>query len=600
MVLDLRRRSEDGIAIVVALLVTVIAFVVVTGVLAQAIHNVVQSGYGRRRLAAISAAEAGLNWYANQLSTSNLVAISTPGLGWVNPSAGCQTRPLGVDTCWYRYVGLGGAVGGSRALAGTIPEQATFEVHVLYTSQNPCQGGSPPAAKPCSMSNIPSRVSTIGHPGVATPVTGVLLLKDTTAEPFPNPAYAIVRSIGKVGNVTRSLESYVRLRAIRGGVEGGLAAISLCLAKDGKVHVQGDLAINNEAVGGVRPAAFNNAQTCQTTYSTGDLVVGSGDELILTPGASGQGSLSIRGGGITVEGNSTFQVSNDLWVEGAIRIGCSAGATCASTLNACKVSGTIQCVKDDAIGSSITLGPDAFVEGEPITCSPACPPPASFPEIIYREAEWRAAGWNPVNVNNTAGLLDELSKPTRKTVFYVMSETEGDGQCDLYFSKAKIVLQARIAVVSKCRFVFRTAGSTLTAAAGSEGSLMLISTAPEGGASTANCDPTPLTSPYGRKDVSIENEQHIQAPLFIYTPCIIWIKGNQANPSDPPGSITVPYEVQGQFVGRFMIIKNVVNLTQSNVADFVANIPGQIFRFEQDVKFIREIPEKFATADASL
>ena len=44
-----RGGEESGFAIVMALLITAIVFVVMTGILAQAIHNVVLSGYGRRR-----------------------------------------------------------------------------------------------------------------------------------------------------------------------------------------------------------------------------------------------------------------------------------------------------------------------------------------------------------------------------------------------------------------------------------------------------------------------------------------------------------------------------------------------------------------------
>jgi hypothetical protein len=60
-------HREEGLAMVTALLVTFVVFMMSILVIRQAIHNVDASGYDQRRLRSVNAAEAGLNWAYNQL-----------------------------------------------------------------------------------------------------------------------------------------------------------------------------------------------------------------------------------------------------------------------------------------------------------------------------------------------------------------------------------------------------------------------------------------------------------------------------------------------------------------------------------------------------
>jgi hypothetical protein len=62
-----RANREEGLAMVTALLVTFVVFMMSVLVIRQAIHNVDASGYDQGRLRSVSAAEAGLNWAFNQL-----------------------------------------------------------------------------------------------------------------------------------------------------------------------------------------------------------------------------------------------------------------------------------------------------------------------------------------------------------------------------------------------------------------------------------------------------------------------------------------------------------------------------------------------------
>lgn len=549
-------RREGGLAMVVALLVTAIVFVVASAIFLQSMHDVLLSGYARRRLAAINAAEAGLNWYSSRLSTQGLAGLggATGGLGWTKQSS------------WYVFPN-------SRAAAkvATSPDVATFEIHVLYTSKNPCTDAAGDAAA-CGLANVPA--------------SSHISLQDTNASRFPNPAYAIVRSIGAVGTVQRALESYVRIRAIRSIVPGVVSSVSLCLGSAAKVTVQGDLSVNNQAlVGGSPPTQFKGP--CPDTYSTGDLVVAGGGGLWITASQNGGGgNLSIRGGGVVVDGNTALEAAGDVWTEGQAKLG-GGGATAGACSDA-----SVQCVGGDVRANSASFGSKAGVQGEVFLCDPACPPPISFPEIVWSTSDWKS--WAIVDPAPTgAALFAQIDGTTTPTVFHVPSSTcayPGD-PANIEFDKAlapdgaQIRIQTDIAIVSKCRFIFRTSSATLKNIGATHALLLITESAvppPACGAETS--------APYGDHDVTIEQNPTIEPSLFIYTPCILWIANNQETGKTDT--------VRGQFAARYIIVKNQVVMIEDAISTRMTSEPGAVRRFEQDVRFVREILVSIALSNA--
>ncbi|MGH2578901.1 MAG: PilX N-terminal domain-containing pilus assembly protein, partial [Actinomycetota bacterium] len=63
MLIRLRLEDERGVALVVALLVSFVVLLLGTAVVSLSLHNLDASGYDRRRLLSIGAAEAGLDSY---------------------------------------------------------------------------------------------------------------------------------------------------------------------------------------------------------------------------------------------------------------------------------------------------------------------------------------------------------------------------------------------------------------------------------------------------------------------------------------------------------------------------------------------------------
>lgn len=67
--LRIRLRDERGIAVIVALLISMVVVTLGITSVTLAVHNSEQSTYDRRRVQAIAAAEAGVNWYFSHLQS---------------------------------------------------------------------------------------------------------------------------------------------------------------------------------------------------------------------------------------------------------------------------------------------------------------------------------------------------------------------------------------------------------------------------------------------------------------------------------------------------------------------------------------------------
>lgn len=582
-----RRSGDEGVAIVVALLVTVIAFLLMTAILAQSLHNIVQSGYGRKRLSAVSAAEAGLNWYANRVARTSLTVISTPTFGWTRDAKG-----------WY--------VRKPEAASGH-PDRAEFQVKVRYSTTSPCTNAQDLST--CALSHLSDPMLLSRYVG-ANP------------DPFPNPVYAVVRSIGIVdmegspspgeigtGSVQRVLEEYVRLRAGTTVVAGGISAISLCLGSGAKISVYGDLAINNETAARANLAPF--VANCPLTNDTGNIVIDGGKYLRTVPWspAFAQGDLLIKGGGLVVQPTKHVEIAGDLWVEGEIGFGCTGGVSCVKPSSPCASSGTIQCVQGDAYGTGIYQGPYGHIVGQQTICSPACPPEANFTEIRWDPAQWQ--DWTVLS--GTASSLSSMIQAARTPTVIHLSGTN----CRVTMPSGQVKLYTSVAVVSECGYLFDPPGTTLIRQPSSctNCSLLVLSVVPSDlTLDQINCgDASANWTTPGPRDIRVKGNQNfggLDQPgpgLFLYTPCYLWIEGNQCqgcteDPS-PDDVITDPNDptktkksnsaneapIQGQFIARYMILKNGVRLIQNDIGDYLTYLPGLVSSFEQDVKFVREI-----------
>ena len=70
------REEERGLAMVIALLVSMVLLTLATVVVAQSIHDSESSGQDRRRLQSINAAEAGNNYYYAYLQSTTVTTLN--------------------------------------------------------------------------------------------------------------------------------------------------------------------------------------------------------------------------------------------------------------------------------------------------------------------------------------------------------------------------------------------------------------------------------------------------------------------------------------------------------------------------------------------
>lgn len=350
--------SDSGLAIVVALLVTMISFILATAVLAQAIHNVTQAAYLRKRTAAIHAAEAGLSWYANLLGATSIASLTSTSL-W-DESDG-----------WFTL---------TASEVASEPDRATFTLRVKYTLGDVC------LTEPCSADELDPLIPR---------------------EPLPQPTiYAIVRSIGTADGVSRALESAVRLHAQVGGAQSteGILGTSLCFSSGGGLTLEGSIHVLDEPALGW-PTGYDLG--CMSD----NLVLGTGNKMTIT------GDVLVDDQGFVAANGAQLSISGNLHAEEEILLGntgkneedeCGASTMC--------VNGYAKGYPTVDVGSGAAVLNGIF------ECEASCPPSTtSFPEWTADRAYWIAAGWQTQNVASGAAALAAMTTANEKTAFLITS-----------------------------------------------------------------------------------------------------------------------------------------------------------------------------------
>lgn len=188
------RDGDEGMAIVVALAIVMVVFLLITAVLGQALYDISQSVSARRRLEAINAAEAGLAWYSQLLARADVNSLVDPPWGRAGSGTFTIERGAGIPRL------------ASRDAEGL----ATFALKVKYFSKNPCSSRA-----------AGGNMSGCTLDGART----------VTAWPsaLPAPIWAIVRSTGTSGGAERTMESVMQLTP-RSGSSGayGMYFGSVC------------------------------------------------------------------------------------------------------------------------------------------------------------------------------------------------------------------------------------------------------------------------------------------------------------------------------------------------------------------------------------
>ena len=222
------RQEERGAALIVALGVTFVVLLLSTVVVGQAIHSSEQSGYDRRRLTSVNAAEAGLNHYFNYFETTSADTLATTPV----------TRPL-----------------------GSAPNKSSFTVTPTFYSD--AQGTIPFVGTPSS-TNFPRsvRLLSVGTSDSEAPRTMESFVQLTpvyrglTGALIANSDTTFSNNFTVSGNNGNDADVYVitgnftvpsGLETIRGNlfVPNGSASIGTSLHLYGEVWASGSVTINH-------------------------------------------------------------------------------------------------------------------------------------------------------------------------------------------------------------------------------------------------------------------------------------------------------------------------------------------------------------------
>lgn len=245
------RSEEDGIAMITALLVTMI--VLALGVVAVGIsqHDTTASSLDRKRVQAIDAAEAGLDTFFSQLTTTSNASMPCPGsVGAPNESVDLPTSP-----------------------------PAHFDVYVSFFSQWP--------------------------PGSTPDVTCAQVQSGTV------PAAALVKSVGTATTlaaptqVQRTMESTIHLTPIYGGFNKAIFS-DRQLGFGNKFTLNGNGGNNGDVYTNGDFTLGNNTLIKGSVYSQGAATISQG---VVNADVWAKNAVSLSSG-IQVLGNSTSSTSS--------------------------------------------------------------------------------------------------------------------------------------------------------------------------------------------------------------------------------------------------------------------------------------------------
>jgi cytoskeletal protein CcmA (bactofilin family) len=251
MLIRLRLEDERGVALVVALLVSFVVLLLGTAVVSLSLHNLDASGYDRRRLLSIGAAEAGLDSYYETI----------------------ERTPAATLPC---------------TLSGTVssgPSTATYEASIkVYNA-----AGAEIACPPSGANAVAALITSTGRSGSS-------LARTMQSYVRMSPIYG-GWSAAIFANTTTTIGQQMTINSASG--------------TDGDIFVNGDLTVNNNiTISGnlyVSPAgAATGALTMSNSVTVQSNVWANGN-VTMSNGATVAGDVTSSTGNISVSNPATIQ-----------------------------------------------------------------------------------------------------------------------------------------------------------------------------------------------------------------------------------------------------------------------------------------------------
>jgi hypothetical protein len=286
-----RIKSEDGAALITAILASAVVLILSASAVSLAIHNTDSSGYDRRRLQAVDAAEAGIDAYYAMLNTTGFSDVPT-----VTGSSSCVlTRSLSatpastftVTPTFYTSK----PADPTQGVPG-CPQTSPFSTYVVLRSVGSVVGQTAPIRTIQSM----ARLSTTGG-SLVFPPTAML----------GNVSIGLSANVQVFGNGSNNADLYSNGNisvSTQSNIKGNMYVQGTVDIANGNFQVTGDVwasswvKVSGGWIGGAVISSGSTTTTCPTGSSpasasiclSGNTTVGA----LTSEGAKAGGAISVK------------------------------------------------------------------------------------------------------------------------------------------------------------------------------------------------------------------------------------------------------------------------------------------------------------------
>jgi hypothetical protein len=390
-------NEEHGVAMVTAILVSGVVLLLSISAVSLAIHNTTASGYDRRRLEAVDAAEAGVDCYFAVLGSYGFSQVPTLG------QSGQPALPCGSSI-----------VQSTCVLSGT-------------------SSATPSAAFTVTPTFYPTSTSSSGY---ACPAS---LLSSNPSGPW----YVTLTSVGTVGGLTvpkRTIQARARLSSSGSGLVFPPVAMlgNISIGLNANVQVYGN--------GGNNADIYSNGSVNVTTQSSlqGNMYV--------------QGTATIANGNFHLTGDlwsSSWSKISGGWIGGAAIASTSGTTSCSggSPASIC-ISGntTVGALSGGGAkaGGPIGVRNPATVNGplSPNTSGIGNPPTQTYPTYTFTAADW--PGYvSATSCNNSGDATSIVSRINNWTSGNLYIRYSGNtAMCTLSLSPSTKAMPGNLAILT--------------------------------------------------------------------------------------------------------------------------------------------------------
>jgi hypothetical protein len=274
----IRFRDERGVAMITALLVTFVVLMLSISVVTVSIHNTTSSGYDRRRLLAVQAAESGIDWYYHHLSVTppgNLACTAT-GVVDSGPNTAEWSASIDLEDASGNPLSCPLTLGVTPSAAmitseGRSPTGTLLRTMQSYVRAKPIFEGAGTAILATSPTDITNKLTLLSNDGEDANI--FVSCPSAPCSLALNNNQTIAGNLYVLGSVNLSNNVVVQGDVwAREGVTIGTGAV-----------VQGNVISSTGSISVTNPAAIQGDATAGTTVATQSLVGGTILENTVSP-----------------------------------------------------------------------------------------------------------------------------------------------------------------------------------------------------------------------------------------------------------------------------------------------------------------------------